>query len=87
MKRVMTILASATLLSATAVQAGPPKPEHPCYEVADCKTETSRKDFSACVKANKEEANQNETCANFRKDKDTWLKEKGVANLDALFES
>ena len=87
MKPVITILASAALLWAAASHAGPPKPEHPCYDVADCKTQPSRKDFSACIKANKEEASQNETCANFRKDKDTWLKQNGVSDLDALFDS
>ena len=87
MKKLLTVFAASALLTAVSVQAGGPKPEHPCYDVADCKTQTSRQTFSACVKANKEEASNNEKCATFRKDKDAWLKEHGVPNLDALFES
>jgi hypothetical protein len=87
MKPLLTVLAAAALLTTVTSQAGAPKPAHPCYDVADCKTQTSRQTFSACVKANKQEASSNEKCANFRKDKDAWLKEHGVPNLDALFES
>jgi hypothetical protein len=87
MKGLVTIFAAAALISTMAAHAGPPKPEHPCYDVADCKTQTSRQTFSACIKANKDEASSNETCATFRKDKDAWLKEHGVSTVDALFES
>ncbi|MEA3274515.1 MAG: hypothetical protein U9Q81_04315 [Pseudomonadota bacterium] len=81
------ICAAATLGTAFAVQAGAPKPDHPCYEVADCKTQDSRKAFSACIKAHKEEAAQNEKCAGFRKDKEGWMKENGMSNLDELFDA
>ncbi len=87
MKTLAMICAAATFVTAIAVQAGPPKPEHPCYEVADCKTQGSRKAFSACIKAHKEEAAQNKKCADFRKDKEGWMKENGVSNLDALFDA
>jgi hypothetical protein len=87
MNRLMLLCALASLLAVSTAQAGGPKPEHPCYAVADCKTKTSQKEFSACIKANKEEAKANETCASFRKDKDAWLKSNGVPNVKALFES
>ncbi len=87
MKTLAMICAAATLVTAVVAQAGPPKPEHPCYEVADCKTQGSRKEFSACIKAHQEPAAQNKKCADFRKDKDSWMKEMDVSNLDELFDA
>lgn len=87
MRHLLMVFASAALFATVTAQAGPPKPEHPCYAVADCKTQPSRQAFSACIKANKEEASQNETCATFRKDKEAWLKQQGIAAVDDLFES
>lgn len=80
-------IALVAFVAVTAVQAGGPKPEHPCYGVADCRSQTSQEAFSACIKANKEEAGANEACAAFRKDKDAWLKEQGFSKVDDLFES
>lgn len=76
-----------TALYASAVQGGGPKPEHPCYGVADCKNQRSQEAFSACIKANKAEADASPACAAFRKDKEAWLKEHGFPDLGALFES
>jgi hypothetical protein len=87
MKTLTIIFAAAALVTTTMVQAGPPKPEHPCYEVADCKTQGSRKAFSDCIKAHKEEAAENMKCSDFRKDKESWMKGNGVSNLDELFEA
>jgi hypothetical protein len=86
-KTLTIALALAAFLAAGIAQAGGPKPAHPCYEVADCKTQGSQKEFSACIKENKAEADANEACAAFRKDKDTWMKDNGVSDLGALFES
>jgi hypothetical protein len=87
MKTLTLGCALAAFLAATAVQAGGPTPDHPCYDVADCKTQTSQEAFSACIKANKAEADANEDCATFRKDKDAWLEEHGFSELADLFES
>lgn len=87
MKTFTPAIALAALVAVTAVHAGAPKPEHPCYGVADCKTQSSQEAFSACIKDNKEEADANEVCAAFRKDKDAWLKGHGFSKLDDLFES
>lgn len=87
MKTLTIGLALAAMVSVTAAQAGAPKPDHPCYDVADCKSQDSRKTFSACIKENKAEADANEACAAFRKDKDAWLKEHGMDSVDSLFES
>ena len=65
--------------------AGGPKETHPCYEVADCKNKSSREEFSACVKANKDEANANAECAEFRKDKPAYMKKHGISGLESLF--
>jgi hypothetical protein len=74
-------------VAAGPVAAGGPKPSHPCYGVADCKNEGSQKEFSACIKANKAEADANTDCATFRNDKEGWMKANGVADLSELFES
>lgn len=65
--------------------AGGPKETHPCYNVADCKIKTSKEEFSACVKANNEEAEANTECAEFRKDKPAYMKKKGISDLKDLF--
>ncbi len=65
--------------------AGGPKASHPCYDVADCKTQTSQKEFSACIKAHKAEADANAACAEFRKDKKAYMESKGIADLKDLF--
>ena len=65
--------------------AGGPKDTHPCYDVADCKSKSSKEEFSACIKANKAEADANAACAEFRKDKQAYLKSKGIPDLKALF--
>ena len=82
-------LAVLTLAAVAAgpVAAGGPKESHPCYGVADCKSQPSQKEFSACIKANKAEADANADCAAFRKDKDAWMKANGVGDLAELFES
>jgi hypothetical protein len=79
------LIACALALLATAAQAGAPKPEHPCYEVADCKKEGSRPAFSQCVKSNLDAANANAACAEFRKDKPAYMKKHGIDGLDSLF--
>lgn len=85
-KIAAAVVALSALLVAGGVQAGGPKPAHPCYGVADCKTQGSQKEFSGCIKENVAEADAIADCAAFRKDKDAWMKEKGVADLSALFE-
>lgn len=85
-KTLAATLALAAVLAAGFAQAGGPKPEHPCYGVADCKTQGSQKEFSACIKANAAEADAIPDCAAFRNDKDAWMKERGVSDLSALFE-
>jgi hypothetical protein len=89
MKNIMICAgAAACLFAASAAFAtGAPKPEHPCYDVADCKTQGSREDFSACIKANVEEANANAACAEFRKDKPAYIEKHGIESVDALFEA
>jgi deoxycytidylate deaminase len=78
---------AALALGVAAVHAtGAPKTEHPCYEVADCQTRTSREEFSKCVKANVEEANAIEACAEFRKDKPAYMQKHGIDGVDSLFE-
>ena len=77
-----------SLFTATAAFAtGAAKPEHPCYDVADCKTQPDQKAFSACIKQNEAEANANEACAEFRKDKDGYMQKHGIDSLEALFEA
>lgn len=87
MKTLTLGIAVAATFAVTSVQAGGPKPEHPCYGIADCKTQQSQEAFSACIKANKSEADANEGCASFRKDKDAWLKAHGLSDLSDLFTS
>ena len=87
MKHLPLILILASACAMGTAQAGAPKPEHPCYGVADCKTKDSRDAFSEGIKANKEEADANPACAAFRKDKDSWLQENGLPGVDSLFES
>ncbi len=67
------------------VYAGGAKNTHPCYDVADCKTEASKKEFSQCIKKNKEVANANLECAAFRKDKPAYMSNHGISGVDALF--
>jgi hypothetical protein len=85
-----TLTSIAMILSLTAAGAafaGPPTAQHPCYGIADCKTQQSQKEFSTCIKENEAEANANAECAAFRADKDVWMKQNGIANLEDLFES
>jgi hypothetical protein len=87
-QRIVYAAAAACLLAASgAFATGAPKPEHPCYDVADCKTQGSREDFSACIKANVEEANANTACAEFRKDKPAYIEKHGIESVDSLFEA
>ncbi len=89
MKALTPLVAAALALClpfATPALAGPPKATHPCYAVADCKTKTTQPEFSACIKAHQAEADALPGCAAFRKDKDAYMKQHGVPNLDALFE-
>jgi hypothetical protein len=83
------LTASATLLVVTIISsnvfAGGVKEAHPCYDVADCKSQTSQKEFSACIKANLEEANANESCKAFREDKPAFLEKSGLSDLKDLF--
>ena len=65
--------------------AGGPKESHPCYGVADCKTQNSKQEFSACIKAHKAEADANAACAEFRKDKQAYLQSHDIADLNDLF--
>jgi hypothetical protein len=83
----LAIGAVLALGAAGAQATGAPKPEHPCYAVADCKTQGSRETFSKCVKANLEEASAIEACAEFRKDKPAYMQKHGIDRVDSLFES
>lgn len=86
MKSVAVVFIIAFGLTLVApVFAGGPKQSHPCYNVADCKTQTSQKEFSACIKANKAEADANAACAEFRKDKKAYMESQGIADLKELF--
>ncbi len=80
---IMTLAFGLTTVN--PVFAGGPKETHPCYNVADCKTKTSRKEFSACIKANKKEAAANAECAEFRKDKPAYMKKKEISGIEQLF--
>lgn len=84
-KLTMLILITVGFVVINPVYAGGPKATHPCYEVADCKTKSSREEFSACVKANVDKANANAECAEFRKDKPAYMKKNGISGLEALF--
>jgi len=77
----------AGIFVVTSARAGGPTPEHPCPGIAACDTQTSQRVFSACIKANKAEADANEGCASFRKDKDAWLEPHGLSDLRDLFAS
>lgn len=86
MKRIMSFtLLFAIAGTMSAVNAGTPKETHPCYGVADCKTQTDRKDFSNCIKAHKEEANTIAACAEFRNDKKAYMEKHGIETLESLF--
>lgn len=86
MKKVTIVfMLTFGLTLVNSVYAGGPKETHPCYGVADCKTKTSREEFSACIKANKEEAQANAECAKFRKDKPAYMKKNGTSGLEELF--
>ncbi len=84
-KLALFALVAISASLATPVNAGGPTETHPCYEVADCKTQSSRKEFSKCIKENKEEADSNAECAEFRKDKEAYMEQKGIPGLEALF--
>ena len=87
-KIIIALSAALSLCTASAAFAtGAVKPEHPCYDVADCKSKASRKEFSACIKENSDEAKANTGCADFRKDKPAYLQEHGLDDVDALFEA
>lgn len=82
------VIVSMTVLGLMLLQptfAGGPKESHPCYGVADCKSKSSKEEFSACIKANKAEADADAACAEFRKDKQAYLHSKGIADLKDLF--
>ena len=79
----LLVVMSAGLIA--SVNAGAPKSTHPCYGVADFKVETSKKEFSQCIKKNKEKANANLECAAFRKDKKAYMGNHGITGVDALF--
>lgn len=79
------ILSVALCTGAAPALAGGPKDTHPCYDVADCKTQTSRETFSKCVKANVDQANQIAQCAEFRKDKKAYMQKHGIDGVDSLF--
>jgi hypothetical protein len=86
MRMMGTWLVAAFLtVAGGAVYAGGPTEAHPCYGVADCKTRTSRQEFSKCIKANADEASQNTECAAFRKDKNAYMSKHGISGLDELF--
>ncbi len=78
-------VAALAVFGTTNVLAGGPLPDHPCYNVADCKAQTSREAFSKCIKAHAEEANADAACAAFRADKSAYLKAHGLDSVDALF--
>lgn len=84
-KLALFTLVAVTASLATPVNAGGAKETHPCYGVADCKTQPSQKEFSKCIKANKEEADSNAACAEFRKDKKAYMEKHGITGLEGLF--
>ncbi|MEA3411797.1 MAG: hypothetical protein U9R74_09680 [Pseudomonadota bacterium] len=79
------ILSGALVFTVGLAHAGGPKDTHPCYGVADCKSQTSKETFSKCVKANVDQANQIPQCADFRNDKKAYMKEHGIDGVDSLF--
>jgi hypothetical protein len=85
-KTVYMMLLAFTLGTASTAFAGGPKSSHPCYDVADCKSQGSKEEFSACIKENKAEADDSAACAAFRGDKEGYMKLMGMSNLDELFE-
>ena len=85
MKPSALLICTLTLGLVAPVLAGGPTEAHPCYAVADCKTQASQQEFSACVKAHQAEADALPACAEYRKDKDAYMKAHGIPNLDALF--
>ena len=84
-KIALFIFIVVTSSIAAPVYAGGPKNTHPCYDVANCKVETSKKEFSQCIKKNSEQANANSVCAAFRKDKTSYMSSNGISGVDALF--
>jgi hypothetical protein len=86
-KLPLTLATASLLIVGAAAQAGAPTPQHPCYDVADCKTRDSRETFSECVKANVDQANAMPACAEFRKDKPAYMEKHGIDGVDSLFES
>lgn len=85
-KTAMTMLLAFTLGAANVAFAGGPKSSHPCYDVADCKSQGSKEDFSACIKEHEDDASANPVCSSFRNDKETYLKLMGMESADELFE-
>lgn len=81
---VVALLLFVPAISGTAF-AGGPKEIHPCYDVADCKTQASKKEFSKCIKTHPEEANANAGCQTFRQDKKAYLEKAGLPDIKALF--
>jgi hypothetical protein len=86
-KIVVFTLVSLAFAVVPMANAGGPTEAHPCYGVDDCKVKTSREEFSKCVKAHVEEANQIASCAEFRKDKKAYMEKHGIPSLESLFES
>jgi hypothetical protein len=86
-KTIIISLLSLAFVAVPMANAGGPTEDHPCYAVDDCKVKTSREEFSKCVKAHLEEANQIESCAEFRKDKKAYMEKHGIPSLESLFES
>ncbi|MDX2506736.1 MAG: hypothetical protein QNL62_19995 [Gammaproteobacteria bacterium] len=84
-KTAILMLLTFGLVVVNTAFAGGPKATHPCYDVADCKSQTTKKDFSKCIKEHKEEAGKNAACAAFRSDKGAYLKEAGMSSTDELF--
>lgn len=86
MKRLAVfVMITVGLSLVNPVIAAGPKELHPCYDVADCKTKGSKKEFSMCIKANLEEANANAECTDFRKDKQAYMEKKGIPGLESMF--
>lgn len=85
MHRSILVTLLLTLGVISSAYTGEPKEIHPCYDVADCKVETSKKAFSACIKKNAEAANHIAECTEFRQDKSAYLKKVGLSSVDELF--
>jgi hypothetical protein len=85
MKSFAVLICTLSISLSAPVLAGGPTEAHPCYAVADCKTKAAQPEFSACIKAHQAEADALPACAEFRKDKDAYMKAHGIANLGELF--